>query len=153
MAMVAREYICRRIAPLQRHSRPMWTFRGPRDPMRIQVLPHPPDDLCDLLRRLTGDNPDELPRNGLPLYKFKAAEALVAEMPLFDEWGFLPGRDACPQGALMFGVRAFVSSSQVVLSAARASSVLPPASPSLAPGRVGACGSGRLRAEVVVPTS
>ncbi|KAE8783058.1 hypothetical protein D1007_43542 [Hordeum vulgare] len=28
MAMVVREFICQRIAPLQRHSRPMWTFRG-----------------------------------------------------------------------------------------------------------------------------
>ncbi|KAE8799584.1 hypothetical protein D1007_24961 [Hordeum vulgare] len=98
MAMVVREFICRRIAPLQRHSCPMWAFSGPHDPMRFQVLPHPPHVLHELLRRLTGGDPDELPLNSLPLYKFKVPRALVAEMPLSDEWGLLPGKNAHPPG-------------------------------------------------------
>ncbi|KAE8816033.1 hypothetical protein D1007_06583 [Hordeum vulgare] len=102
MAMLLREFICWRISPLQHHSRPMWTFRGPRDLMRIQVFPHPPDVLRELLRRLTGSDFDELPLNVLPLYKFKAPEALDTEMLLFDEWEFLPGRDAHPRGAPTF---------------------------------------------------
>ncbi|KAE8797880.1 hypothetical protein D1007_26890 [Hordeum vulgare] len=153
MAMVVQEFICRRIAPLQHHSCLMWTFRGPRDPMRIQVWPHPPDVLCELLRRLTGGDPDELPLNGLPVYKFKAPKALIAEMPLFDEWGFLPGREARPRGASAFGVQAFVSSSRAAPSTASASGVLPPASPTLAPGRAGACGGDRLMEEVAVSIS
>ncbi|KAE8769036.1 hypothetical protein D1007_59418 [Hordeum vulgare] len=39
MAMVVREFICRRIAPLQRHSRPMWAYAGPSNSMRTQVAP------------------------------------------------------------------------------------------------------------------
>ncbi|KAE8780395.1 hypothetical protein D1007_46476 [Hordeum vulgare] len=92
MAMVVREFICWWIAPLQRHFRPMWAYAGPRDPMRIQVLPLSPHVLHEFLHRLTGGNPDKLRQNGLTLYNFKAPEALVAKMPLFDEWGFLPGR-------------------------------------------------------------
>ncbi|KAE8813240.1 hypothetical protein D1007_09631 [Hordeum vulgare] len=153
MEMVVREFICRRIAPLWRHSRPMWTFRGPRDPMRIQVLPHPPHILSELLRQLTSGDPDELPLNGLPLYKFKSVEALVVEMPLFDEWGFLLGRDARPRGAPSFEVQTFMSSSHAAPSAARASGVLPPATLAHAPSRAGACGSDRLTVEVVVPIS
>ncbi|KAE8793796.1 hypothetical protein D1007_31540 [Hordeum vulgare] len=85
MAMVVQEFIYRRIAPLQRYSLPMWPYAGPRDPMRIQVLPLSLDVLCKLLRQLTGDDPNELPLTGLPLYNFKASEALLAGMPLFDE--------------------------------------------------------------------
>ncbi|KAE8778405.1 hypothetical protein D1007_48710 [Hordeum vulgare] len=99
IAMVVREFIHRRIAPLQRHSRPMWAYAGTRDPMRIQVLPLSRDVLRELLRRLTGGDPYELPQNGLPLYNFKAPEALIAGMPLFDECGFLPGGDVCPRRA------------------------------------------------------
>ncbi|KAE8801134.1 hypothetical protein D1007_23239 [Hordeum vulgare] len=102
MAMVVRELISRRIAPLQRHSHPMWAFTGPRDPMRVRVLPHSPDVLHGLLHRLTGGDPEELPLNGLPLYKFNAAGALIAGMPLFHEWVSLPG-DAHPQGARRLG--------------------------------------------------
>ncbi|KAE8804617.1 hypothetical protein D1007_19672 [Hordeum vulgare] len=50
-----------------------------------EVLPLAPDILRELLRRLIGDDPDELPQSGLPLYNFKAPEVLVVEMPLFDE--------------------------------------------------------------------
>ncbi|KAE8811753.1 hypothetical protein D1007_11559 [Hordeum vulgare] len=85
MAMVVREFFCRRIAPLQRHSRPMWAYAGRRDAMRIQILPLSSDVLCELLRRLTGDDRDELLQTGLPLDKFKAPGALVAEMPLFED--------------------------------------------------------------------
>lgn len=90
MAMVVQEFICWRIAPLQRNSRPIWAYTGPRDPMRIQIMPLTSHVSCMLLCRLAGGNLDELPQNGLPLYNFKAPESLVMEMPLFDEWGFLP---------------------------------------------------------------
>ena len=33
--MVARELIRQRIALLKRHSRPMWTYSSPQDPMRL----------------------------------------------------------------------------------------------------------------------
>ncbi|KAE8777450.1 hypothetical protein D1007_49760 [Hordeum vulgare] len=104
MAMVVREFICRWIAPLKRHSRPMWGYTGPSNSMRTQVIPFSIDFLRELLCRMTGGNPDELPANGLPLYCFKAPKALTAEMPLFDEWGLLSGgkaspRDRVPEGS------------------------------------------------------
>ncbi|KAE8774574.1 hypothetical protein D1007_53027 [Hordeum vulgare] len=85
LAMVLQEFICRRIALLQRHSRPMWAYARPQDQMRIRFLPLFPDVLCELLRQLTSDDPHELPQTGLPLYNFKAPEALVVGMPLLDE--------------------------------------------------------------------
>ncbi|KAE8784709.1 hypothetical protein D1007_41706 [Hordeum vulgare] len=71
MAMAVRELICGRIAPLQRHSRPMWAYAGPNDSMRTQAAPFSPDVLHELLRRLTGGDPDELPPDGEPLYRLK----------------------------------------------------------------------------------
>ena len=105
MVMVVREFICRRITPLQRDSRPMWTFTGPRDPMRIQVFPHPPDMLRELLRRLTGGNPDELPVNGLPLFQFQASESLVGEMPLFTNGVSAMGGMRAPEGPRPMGFK------------------------------------------------
>ncbi|KAE8811129.1 hypothetical protein D1007_12124 [Hordeum vulgare] len=90
MAMVVSEFICRRIAPLQRHSRSMWAYTGPSYSMRNLVIPFSPHVLRELLPRLTGGNPDELPPIGMPLYNFKPPGALAMEMPLFDEWGLLP---------------------------------------------------------------
>ncbi|KAE8788381.1 hypothetical protein D1007_37566 [Hordeum vulgare] len=100
MAMVVWEFISRRIALVQRHSHLMWAYPGPRDPMRIQVLPLSPDVLRELLHRLTGGDPDELPENGLPLYNFKALESLLAGMPVFEEWGVPPRRGRVPPGGL-----------------------------------------------------
>ncbi|KAE8794415.1 hypothetical protein D1007_30861 [Hordeum vulgare] len=42
MAMVLREFICRRLAPLQGHSRPMWAYVGPSNSMMTQAAPFPP---------------------------------------------------------------------------------------------------------------
>ena len=53
--MVVKEFIRRRIAPLQRHSRPMWTFSGSKDPLRIHVPEHPPEAQRTVLELLTGD--------------------------------------------------------------------------------------------------
>jgi hypothetical protein len=50
--MVVKEFIQCRIAPLQRHSRPMWTFSGSRDPMRLHVPVLPPEALRTVLEFL-----------------------------------------------------------------------------------------------------
>ncbi|KAE8790570.1 hypothetical protein D1007_35082 [Hordeum vulgare] len=116
MAMMVREFICRWIAPLQRHSRPMWAYAGPSDSMRTQAAPFSPDVLCELLRRLTDDNPDELPPDGQPLYCLKALKDLTAEMPLFDEWGLLPEGKEHSQGGVPPGVRPLEDPDHVVAS-------------------------------------
>ncbi|KAE8792919.1 hypothetical protein D1007_32421 [Hordeum vulgare] len=126
MVMVVREFIHRRVAPLQCHSRPMCAYAGTLDPMKIQVLPLSPDVLHELLRRLTGGDPNELPQNGLPLYNFKDAEALITGMPLFDEWGFLPGGDARPWGASTLGVQVHENSGRAAPPTAEVGGVSPP---------------------------
>ncbi|KAE8787485.1 hypothetical protein D1007_38542 [Hordeum vulgare] len=105
MAMVVHEFICRRISPLQRHSRLMWAYTGPGDSMWPQAAPFSSDVLHELLRPLTGGNPDELPPDGQPLYRLKALKGLTVEMPLFDEWGFLPEGREHSQGVVPPGVQ------------------------------------------------
>ena len=36
---IVREFLAQRLAPLQRHSRPMWLYAGPSDPMRLSATP------------------------------------------------------------------------------------------------------------------
>lgn len=64
MAMVVREFVRQRIAPLQRHAHLMWTFSGSGDPMRLQVPPLPSDTLQEVLRLLTGGDLGALPFGG-----------------------------------------------------------------------------------------
>ncbi|KAE8777000.1 hypothetical protein D1007_50281 [Hordeum vulgare] len=153
MAMVVWEFICQRIAPLKRHSRLMWAYAGPCDPMRVQVMPLSPDVLHELLRRLTGGDPDELPHNGLPLYNFKAPEAIIVGMPLFDEWRFLPGGDARPRVASTLGVQTHENSGHAAPSAAGVGGVSPPAPTALAPGQAGVVVDDRSTVEVTTPAS
>ena len=77
--MVAREFIRRRIAPLQCHSRPMWTFTGPKDPMRLQETSLPAMTLGAVLELLTSNPaPAELPaKAGLLLYHCSDTEDFV----------------------------------------------------------------------------
>ncbi|KAE8798192.1 hypothetical protein D1007_26482 [Hordeum vulgare] len=104
MALVVHEFICRRIAPLHQHSLHMWAYAGPHDSMRTLFAPFSLDVTRELLHRLTGGNPDEVPPDSNPLYLLKAPNALTAEMPLFDEWGSplrgenISGRP-CPWGS------------------------------------------------------
>jgi hypothetical protein len=89
--MVVREFITQRIAPLQRHSRPMWTFSGPKDRMRLQVSPLPPETLRAALERLIGDpTPAMIPAGDSFLYTCPNPVDFVKIMPLFDEWGLRP---------------------------------------------------------------
>ncbi|KAE8811572.1 hypothetical protein D1007_11631 [Hordeum vulgare] len=103
MAMVMRKFICWQIVPLQRHSRPMWDYTRPGDSVRTQVTLFSSDVLHELLRRLTGGNPDELPRDSQPLDHLKALKDLTMEMPLFDEWGFSLRGKNIPKGLCLLG--------------------------------------------------
>ena len=86
--MVVKEFFWWRIAPLQRHSRPMWAFTGSKDPMRLQVPALPSKTLRTVLELLTGDPaPATLPEEGCLLYQCSNKEDFVKERPLFDEWG------------------------------------------------------------------
>ena len=58
---VVKEFLLCRVAPLQRHSRRMWAFRGREDRMRLQEEDLTPEVLRTVLLTLTGDpNPGSI---------------------------------------------------------------------------------------------
>lgn len=95
--MIVKEFLRRRIAPFQRHSRPMWAFSGQEDTMRLQMGRLPPDMLDEIVRVLTGEVPGDLPKKGYPLYNYTSREAFARRMPHFDQWGLLPEGQVGPQ--------------------------------------------------------
>ncbi|KAE8794158.1 hypothetical protein D1007_31029 [Hordeum vulgare] len=151
MVMVVHEFIYRWIAPHQRHSHPMWAYTGPSNSTRTQVILFSPHVLHELLRRLTGGNPEELPPNDLPLYSFKAPEAFVADMPPFNEWGLLPDGKRRSPGALTPIVQPHRSPGHVVTPATGVGGAPPP--PIVAPRRAGVGGGNRSVVEGTIPTS
>ena len=68
--MVVREFVRRRVAPLQRHSRPMWDLLHIQDNMRFQEVGLPLAAWQTVLTVLSGvPLPDEMPRNSCMLYR------------------------------------------------------------------------------------
>ena len=89
--MVVKEFVRQRVAPLQRHSRPMWDLAGVEDPMRLQRPLLTAGTLSMVLKLLTGvSEPADLPGDGCLLYQCSNKAAFVGQMPLFDESGLLP---------------------------------------------------------------
>ena len=95
---VVKEFLQCRIAPLQRHSRPMWTFTGHQDRMRLQEGDLAPEMLRKVLRVLTGDpSPGSVRDGGALLYLCSGRAEFVRQMPRFDEWGLRPAGLAGPR--------------------------------------------------------
>ena len=89
--MVVKKFIRCGIAPLHRHSRPMWTFSGYGDRMRLQVPALPPEARRTMLELLTGDPmPANLLEEGCLLYCCSNKVEFARQMPPFDEWGLRP---------------------------------------------------------------
>ena len=85
---VVKEFLLRRIAPLQRHSRLMWSFGGREDRMRLQEEDLTPEVLRKVLLVLTGDpSPGSIRHGGALLYLCSNRGDFVKQMPGFDEWG------------------------------------------------------------------
>src|SRR4051812_33944249 len=85
---VVKEFLLRRIAPLQRHSCRMWAFSGCGDRMRLQEEDLMPEALRKVLLVLTGDpNPGGIWQGGALLYLCQNRDDFVRQMPPFDEWG------------------------------------------------------------------
>ena len=86
--MVVKEFVKRRVAPLQRHSRPMWTLLNSQDHMRFQESGLPLGTRQTVLKVLMGvPLPAEMPGKNCLLYRCKNKDEFVASMPSFDEWG------------------------------------------------------------------
>ena len=89
--MVVKEFVKQRLAPLKRHSRPMWDSTGAGDPMRLQEPSLAADTLSVVLKLLTGESePADLSKGGCLLYLCSNKEAFVGQMTMFDELGLLP---------------------------------------------------------------
>ena len=86
-----RDFLVVRIAPLQRHSRPMWTLSKWGDPMCLQRKPLPPETLHKMLLLLIGEVPGVCSAYATPLCLAPVSGRAYAEkMPRFDAWGLLP---------------------------------------------------------------
>ena len=89
--MVVKEFIKRRVAPLQRHSRLMWTLLSSQDHMRFKESGLPLGTRQTVLKVLTGvSSLDDLPRKNCLLYRRKNKAEFTRSMPPFDEWGLRP---------------------------------------------------------------
>lgn len=81
---VVREFLHWHIDPLQRHSRLMWTFTRPKDPMQLNTGRLPPEVLSGVLLILTGEEVDEPAEAGHPLYCYRNKVVMAGAMPHFD---------------------------------------------------------------------
>ena len=100
--MVVKDFTKRRIAPLQRHSEPMWTYTGPKDPMRLCGDHFAPEVLDGIMETLfmTADIPEPVHNAAHPLFNYPAETALELRQgfPVFDEWGIVPAGHQGPRG-------------------------------------------------------
>ena len=100
--MVARDFLRRRIAPLQWHSEPMWSYKGKTDAMRLSRDSLQPEVLSQVLGVLFVSKttiPLPAEEDARPLIDF--AEESISEqrrtMPVFDEWGIVPAGHRGPR--------------------------------------------------------
>ena len=86
--MVVREFVRRRVAPLNRLSRPMWDLLSRQDNMRFQKEGLPLAARQTVLTVISSvPLPDEMPRKS---YRCENKVMFAANMPSFDEWGLRP---------------------------------------------------------------
>ena len=72
---VVKEFLLRRVAPLQRYSRRLWAFNGRGDHMRLQEEDLMPEALSKVLLVLTGDpNPGSIQQGGPCCTSVRAGE-------------------------------------------------------------------------------
>lgn len=89
-AMVAGEFLLRRIAPLQEHTEAICSYARAEDVMRLSHEDLPSGILSRWMHLLfAADLEGVVNDQPLPLYFRGDAADKAALMPLFDEWGFL----------------------------------------------------------------
>ena len=97
--MVVKEFVKRRVASLQRNSRPMWDLLSSQDHMRFQDKGLPLTMRQTVLMVLSGvPLPDDMPRKSCLLYCCENKDEFAASMPSFDEWGLRPIGLVGPRG-------------------------------------------------------
>lgn len=86
-AMVAKEFICRRIAPLQRRSHPMWETTGSEDGTRLGKGHLSAGVVIEAWEVLFPGEAEEMPYDTCPVHRWANKVELVTAMPRFDQWG------------------------------------------------------------------
>ena len=67
-AMLIREFLKQRVAPLQDRPRPLWKLGGDDDKILLRRDPRPEEELKKVLLYLTGQDPSDPPEGWLPMY-------------------------------------------------------------------------------------
>ena len=67
-AMLLREFLMLRVAPLQARSRPLWELEEEGNKTRLRPGALPGDDLDAVLRLIVGDNQEYPPSAFVPLF-------------------------------------------------------------------------------------
>jgi len=89
--MVAEDFVKRRIAPLQSHTKPMWMYSGPMDAMRLHCSDHSAATVAHIMGTLFINPVVPVPRNDdtRPLHQLSMAKrlAVLEVMPEFTPLG------------------------------------------------------------------
>jgi hypothetical protein len=89
-ALLAREFVRQRLAPLQARSRPLWTFRGAGDELSLHPAAMTDEELSKVVHVLLDKDPGGLPEGVIPLYDRADGAAVAAAQPVFDARGLVP---------------------------------------------------------------
>lgn len=89
-AMLVKEFLTQRLAPLQAHSHPLWDLRDVDDDIRLRPGRLTGEELSRAVLTLLEKIPDDLPATHVLLYRRDDEAALVEAMPTFNELGLMP---------------------------------------------------------------
>ena len=89
-AMLLREFLTLRVAPLQVRARPLWELEEEENKTRLRPGDLPGDELDAVLRLIAGDNQEYPPSAFVPLFQRRDREEFVASRPTFDARGLVP---------------------------------------------------------------
>ena len=89
--MVAKEFVRRRIAPLQDHKCKVWYFAGEGDSLMLHPTLMEENEVRKTMKSLFAvEDVADLADATLPLYRLTNKDEILEGMPKFDRWGLRP---------------------------------------------------------------
>ena len=89
-AMLLREFLTLRVAPLQARACPLWELDEAENKTRLRPRDLPGDELDAVMRLIVGDNQEYPPSAFVPLFQRRDREEFVASRLTFDARGLVP---------------------------------------------------------------
>nr|XP_020200821.1 uncharacterized protein KIAA1522-like [Aegilops tauschii subsp. strangulata] len=133
-AMLLREFLMLRVAPLQARTRPLWRLGDEEDKVHLSSETLPDGELAAALCLLVGDDQEYPPTVFIPLFRRKDGAQAVAARLTFDRRGLVP---LAPTGAPVAPTPVELSSGEgeppVVPTRGRSALVSRDAAPALTP--------------------